>query len=257
MSVSLPYSFSNSTVADATEVNANFDALADAFDGYLPLSGGTLTGPVVLPNSSPTLNNHAARKKYVDDSIAAINTTPADGSVTTAKLADSAVSTAKIADDAVTLAKLADASVDLGSAVTTGSLQLSKLENVAYSTFTATLKRGNTTVGSTTSYARYRREGRRISGHCKVTATANNSTSDEIYVGHNLPAPLNNDAIVGTAVFIDMGVGYRTLAVRVQSSTFSFVRDGESALFGFSQSIGNSSGTYDYIQFNFDYEAAS
>lgn len=257
MSVSLPYSFSNSTVADATEVNANFDALADAFDGYLPLSGGTLTGPVVLPNADPSAANHAARKKYVDDSIAAVDTTPANLSVTTAKLADLAVTTGKIADDAVTEAKLADASVNLGSAVTTGSLQLSKLENVPYTTFTATLKRGGTTVGSTTNQARYRVEGRRVTGYCRVTATASNSTSDEIYVGHNLPAPANSGSVVGTGVYLDQGVGYRTLAVRMGSSNFEFVRDGESALFGFSQSIGSSGGNYDYVQFNFDYEAAS
>ena len=42
---------------------------------------------------------------------ATLSTTPADGSITTAKLANNAVSTAKIADNAITTAKLADGAV--------------------------------------------------------------------------------------------------------------------------------------------------
>ena len=36
--------------------------------GYLPLSGGALTGPLTL-SGDPTSNNHAATKNYVDDEI--------------------------------------------------------------------------------------------------------------------------------------------------------------------------------------------
>ena len=38
---------------------------------YLPLVGGTMTGPITLPNASPGADNVAARKKYVDDTVAA------------------------------------------------------------------------------------------------------------------------------------------------------------------------------------------
>ena len=34
-------------------------------------AGDTMTGPLVLPASDPTLNNHAARKSYVDDNVQA------------------------------------------------------------------------------------------------------------------------------------------------------------------------------------------
>lgn len=47
---------------------ANKIYVDEAVAGYLPLSGGTLTGPLTL-NGDPTSNNHAATKNYVDDEI--------------------------------------------------------------------------------------------------------------------------------------------------------------------------------------------
>ena len=261
MTVSVPYTFTNNTPADATEVNANFDAVVNGFDDYVARDGSvSMTGALVLPNATPTLDNHAARKKYVDDSIAAISVVPADGSITTAKLASDAVTTVKILDDAVTAAKLADASVDLGSAVTTGSLPLSKLENVAYSTFTATFKQGTTTVTSTTNWARYRREGRRIIGYAKVTLNAGGGASNEVSVETNLPAPLNNASVAGSGVFLEQGGGFYPLIVEVNSNNFKFfyIAAGMTSTYDdsrFGNNVIVASG--DYINFHFDYEAAS
>jgi microcystin-dependent protein len=40
-------------------------------DGFLPVSGGTMTGPLVLVNSTPSTAATAASKGYVDTSVAA------------------------------------------------------------------------------------------------------------------------------------------------------------------------------------------
>lgn len=40
---------------------------------YLPLEGGTMTGPLTL-NGNPTEQLHAVPKKYVDDIVGSINT---------------------------------------------------------------------------------------------------------------------------------------------------------------------------------------
>ena len=37
------------------------------------LAGDTMTGPLTLPGTDPTLNNHAARKAYVDKKVEEIN----------------------------------------------------------------------------------------------------------------------------------------------------------------------------------------
>lgn len=51
-------------------VSEEVNILADAVNGKLSKSGGTMTGPILLPAASPTDDNHAARKKYVVDLIA-------------------------------------------------------------------------------------------------------------------------------------------------------------------------------------------
>jgi hypothetical protein len=51
------------------------------FGSYLPLAGGTLTGPLVLPGN-PTSDLQAATKKYVDTTFSGqitINDAPSDG----------------------------------------------------------------------------------------------------------------------------------------------------------------------------------
>ncbi len=59
----------NTAVAD--EVNENFDALAEFVTNDVVHRDGSqqMTGQLLLENASPTQNNHAARKKYVDDQI--------------------------------------------------------------------------------------------------------------------------------------------------------------------------------------------
>jgi hypothetical protein len=37
---------------------------------FLPLAGGTVTGPIYLPSTAPTTDTQAVTKKYVDDSVA-------------------------------------------------------------------------------------------------------------------------------------------------------------------------------------------
>lgn len=70
MAITIPHSFTNGTIAEASEVNANFDAVENYVNG---LSDGT----------------------NIDSSA-----------ITAAKLASSAVTTTKIADGSVTYAKL-------------------------------------------------------------------------------------------------------------------------------------------------------
>lgn len=70
MAITIPHSFVNGTIAEASEVNANFDAIENYVNG---LSDGT----------------------NIDASA-----------ISAAKLASSAVTTTKIADGAVTYAKL-------------------------------------------------------------------------------------------------------------------------------------------------------
>jgi len=70
MAISIPHSFTNGTIAEASEVNANFDAVGLYVDG---LSDGT----------------------NIDSSA-----------ITAAKLAINAVTTTKVADGAVTYEKL-------------------------------------------------------------------------------------------------------------------------------------------------------
>lgn len=65
---------SGTQVAAALTAEVINAALAAYFDfneviaaNFLPLTGGTLTGPLVLPGIDPTDANHAARKSYVDN----------------------------------------------------------------------------------------------------------------------------------------------------------------------------------------------
>lgn len=52
---------------EATNVQEAIDELAGNGGGeYLPLTGGTMTGPLTL-SGLPTSENHAANKQYVDD----------------------------------------------------------------------------------------------------------------------------------------------------------------------------------------------
>jgi len=81
-SLSIPYSFTNNTVASATEVNANFTSVKSFAESSVV---------------------------QVDGSVQANTAAIANLAVTTGKIADGAITTAKIADGAVVLADLAAA----------------------------------------------------------------------------------------------------------------------------------------------------
>lgn len=58
-----------SQATNAVEVKSSGDAVLASIDkdGKITAVGGTMTAALTLPNASPTLADHAARKKYVDD----------------------------------------------------------------------------------------------------------------------------------------------------------------------------------------------
>lgn len=87
-----PYNFAASTPAVASQVNANFDVIYNAFNGNID-------------------SNNLATNSVVTSKIA-------DNNVTTAKINDAAVTTAKINNLAVTTDKIADSTVTF--AKTTG-----------------------------------------------------------------------------------------------------------------------------------------
>lgn len=80
----------NTAVAD--EVNQNFDALAEFVTNDVVHRDGSqpMQNPLVLEDASPTQNNHAARKKYVDDQITAAVNTNTHGSYVFARVDDDA-----------------------------------------------------------------------------------------------------------------------------------------------------------------------
>jgi len=82
MALTIPYTFTNATTAEAAEVNSNFTSVKNFVDALQTGTG-------------------------LDDSA-----------IATAKLANSAITTAKIADTAVTAAKLASTAVAAGSYTT-------------------------------------------------------------------------------------------------------------------------------------------
>jgi hypothetical protein len=66
-----------------------------------------MTGALTLPGADPSSDNHATRKRYVDQQIAvAVSSGTPGGPIDTANISDGAITTDKIADDAVTAAKL-------------------------------------------------------------------------------------------------------------------------------------------------------
>ena len=128
--LSIPNSFTNNTNADATQVNANFTAVATFANTEAIQRDGTVAFTAVPsgPATDPTTANQLTRKSYVDAAVAGVLTTGAvgtaalatnavttikitDGNVTTAKILDSNVTTAKIADANVTTLKIADGNV--------------------------------------------------------------------------------------------------------------------------------------------------
>lgn len=123
--VSIPYTFVNNTQnADATQVNLNFTTLRDFLNGSVIHEDGTvsMTGMLTLSSTTPSDDNHATRKGYVDTKVWAEANLGA-GAVTTAKIADNAVTSAKIAADTIvnsdinSAAAIAYSKLDLASSI--------------------------------------------------------------------------------------------------------------------------------------------
>lgn len=110
-SLTKTYTFIAATTIEPSEVNQNFDDIVSFVnESVAHLDGPTFTGPVVLPAVSPTSDNHAARKKYIDDQLTS-------SAAATAATAASALATAvSNAASATTAARLAAPKVGGGSA---------------------------------------------------------------------------------------------------------------------------------------------
>lgn len=139
-SLNVPNTVVNGTIADATDVQGNFDAIESHVNTEMVNRDGSvaMTGELLLP-SNPTSNLGAATKSYVDGEVTTLETAldtrvtalentdidveltgnvTGSGTVTNlgdvsfaTTIADDAVTSVKIADDAVTGAKIADNSV--------------------------------------------------------------------------------------------------------------------------------------------------
>lgn len=117
-SLNVPYSFTNGTTADATEVNANFTAVKSYVESSLV---------------------------QADGSVQATSTAIASGAVTTAKIADGNVSTAKIADSAVTTAKVADGAIT-SAKIADGTIATADIANGAVTMVKTGIKSGSTVI---------------------------------------------------------------------------------------------------------------
>lgn len=70
---SVTYVFANGTNADGTQVNANFNSVTNFLNSEVIQRDGSIafTAIPTLPASTPTLDNHAVRKAYVDSFLPA------------------------------------------------------------------------------------------------------------------------------------------------------------------------------------------
>lgn len=91
------YTFLPNTTEEPSEVNQNFDEIISFLNEQVAhLDGPTFTGAVILPGVSPSVDNHAARKKYVDDTVtsSASSTAATAASATATAVSNAAVATA-------------------------------------------------------------------------------------------------------------------------------------------------------------------
>jgi len=130
-----PYTLTNSTTADATEVQADFNAVST-------LLNSTGIGTNNIKDASIT----AAKMDTDSVATAAI----VDANVTTAKLATNAVTTVKITDLNVTTAKIADGAVTPAKKAVLGQ-QISASCGSASGTSASFTNIGNQTVTITTT----------------------------------------------------------------------------------------------------------
>jgi len=230
--LTLPETITNGTTLDATEVQSNFTTIESFVNtDVVTVDGGkSFTGAVTLPAASPTTDNHATRKKYVDDKTWDAAHLQSD-SVTTVKILDANVTTAKLADASVTTAKLVDSNVT-NAKVAAGTYD--RIENIKMSAYcgrairsTAQAIADDTTtvlIGDSETYD---------------PSTMHNTSN-----GH-ITAPANGVMRVTANVTFNTGssIGYRTVELRRYSSGGTLL-----SVFGAdSRTAGDNSGDYSQI----------
>lgn len=100
----IPYSFTNGTVADAIQVNANFNAVKSFVEGSVVQADGSVQAPTAAIADGAVTSAKIADGTIVTGDIS-------DGAITSAKIADGAIQTGDIADSAITSAKIADGTI--------------------------------------------------------------------------------------------------------------------------------------------------
>lgn len=112
MAISIPHSFTNGAIAEAAEVNANFNAVA-SFVNNLQDGSGLDSGSIT---TAKLVDSSVSSSKIATDAVTSAKIL--DGSVTTAKIPDSGITAAKLAADSVTTAKIASNAVTLAKLAT-------------------------------------------------------------------------------------------------------------------------------------------
>ena len=109
----------NKTYVDgvvAAEASNRASGDATLTNSKVSKSGDTMTGALTLPAADPSSDNHATRKRYVDQQIAvAVSSGTPGGPIDTANISDGAITTDKLEGDAVTADKLDHTTVTPGS----------------------------------------------------------------------------------------------------------------------------------------------
>lgn len=96
--LSIPHTIANTQTSDASKIMANYQAIVDwANNNAVHLDGSKqLTALLSLVGLDPTQDNHAARKKYVDDREAAAIATAAADATSKADAAETAAKDASL-----------------------------------------------------------------------------------------------------------------------------------------------------------------
>lgn len=206
--LNIPNTFANATTADATEVNANFNAIKSLVEAKLVDTDG-----VVQANTAAIANSAVTTAKIADGAVTAAKISGgaigtsylADGAVTSAKIADGTIVAGDIADGAVTSAKILDGTIMNVDINASAAIALSKLATGALPT-AITIDTGNITALAVTTakIADNAVNGAKISGGSNldiasvttsgaVIATGNVQTFGNVVLAGDLKTTLNTN----------------------------------------------------------------